>query len=943
MTQKEQAKAAKNFAERWQGHGYEKGEAQSFWIDLLTSVFGLQNFVGYIKFEEQVQKKGKKGINTNFIDGYIPDTHVLIEHKSSDIDLRKPDAQTGLTAFEQAKKYKANLPYSQTPKWIVTCNFTEFLVYDMEHPLGEPAQILLKDLEKEYHRLSFLIDETNVHLQKEKELTFKSGDLVGLIYDKLKAQYGDESDETLKLLNRLCVRLVFCLYAEDAGIFGKKSMFGDYLKKYDVENLCDALISLFRILAQPIEQRRKFEKADRLEFPYVNGGLFENATIDEIPQLTEEIKTLLVTKASDDFDWSKISPTIFGSLFESTLNKDTRRNGGMHYTSIENIHKVIDPLFMNQLYAEFESARSKKNITALKSLQDKMSKMRFLDPACGSGNFLTETYLSLRRLENKILTEISRGVRYMNLGDIVKVNINQFYGIEINDFAVAVAKTALWIAESQMLEETSIIVDQDFEFLPLKSNANILESNALRMDWNDLCPASKLSYIIGNPPFSGARIMKSGSEQKKDMDIVFGSKWGKYGDLDYVAGWYLKCAQMMQVNPNIKSALVSTNSITQGKQVPILWEPLIEDYNVDIDFAYRTFRWDNGAKDEAKVHCVIIAFSNNVLAKTKNQKKCIFNADGSFIQTDYINPYLEGSTNVLISNRTIPICDVPEIVMGSTPNDDKGKLSNFSTEQKNAIVSKYPKAEKLFRRVKGADEFLDNTERWCLWLKDVSPNEYIDIKPITDVIDIVRNKREKSKRPATQKEAKTPMLFGEIRQPENCNYLLIPCHSGGIRNYIPMGFESCDVISTNANLMIPNATIYHFGVLTSSVHMAWMRLSCGRLKSDYRYSANVVYNNFPWPKVTAKQREKIEKTAQSILDVRAKYADCNFKQLYGKKAYLFQDLIAAHQANDEAVLEAYGFDAETTENEIVEKLYKRYKQLTANQLETKSKGRDKKK
>ena len=945
MAQTAQQKAAANFAKQWSGKGYEKQETSRFWMQLLQNVLGVSDPANYIEFEKPVQLS-----HTSFIDAYIPETRVLIEQKGADIDLQKKAKQSDdsmLTPFEQAKRYVEEMKNSEKPRWVVVCNFQEFNIYDFEKEGSEryiPDVVLLKDIGKEYHRLSFLVSTQNVHLQKEQELTFKSGELVGLLYDKLKVQYGDETDENLKHLNKLCVRLVFCLYAEDAGIFGKKSIFGDYLKRFSADSLRDALLNLFRVLDKKEEERSKYEKPELLEFPYVNGGLFSGATLDEIPQLTEEIKTLLVTKASDDFDWSQISPTIFGSLFESTLNQETRRSGGMHYTSIENIHKVIDPLFMNDLHSRFEEAKKatgKEHSNKLNALQNDLGNFKFLDPACGSGNFLTETYLSLRRLENKILKELSGGTGYLDLGDIVKVKIDQFYGIEINDFAVSVAKTALWIAESQMLEETEGIVNQNFDFLPLKSNANIVEGNALRLDWNTICPAEQLSYIIGNPPFSGARVMESGSEQKKDMDFVFGSKWEKYGNLDYVSGWYLKCAQMMQANPNIKSALVSTNSITQGNQVPILWEPLIENYNVDIDFAYRTFRWDNGAKDEAKVHCVIIAFSNNKLAKTKNQKKCIFNADGSFVQTDYINPYLEGSTNVLISNRTIPICDVPEIIMGNTPNDDKGKLSNFSTEQKNAIVSKYPKAEKLFKRVMGADEFLDNTERWCLWLKGVNPSEYIDIKPITGVIDIVRTKREKSKRPATQKEAKIPMLFGEIRQPENCNYLLIPCHSGSIRNYIPMGFESCDVISTNANLMIPNATIYHFGVLTSSVHMAWMRLSCGRLKSDYRYSANVVYNNFPWPKVTVKQREKIEKTAQNILDVRAKYADCNFKQLYGKKSYLFQDLVAAHQANDEAVMEAYGFNAKMTEKEIVGKLYKMYEKLTANQSEAKGKGRKK--
>lgn len=942
MTLQEQKKAAKSFAERWQGHGYEKGEAQKFWIDLLSSVFEEKD-PHFILFEKQVQDVIQNRTITNFIDAYIPSTRVMIEHKSGKKDLRdqiKQSDSSKLTPYQQAIKYVPDLPLSQHPKWIITCNFDEFLVHDMEKPNDPPKQIFLKDLEKEYYRLSFLVDETNVHLQKEKDLTFKSGELVGLLYDKLKEQYGDETDENLKHLNKLCVRLVFCLYAEDAGIFGKKSMFGDYLKRYDADSLRDALLNLFRILDQKENERSKYEKPELLEFPYVNGGLFSGATLDEIPQLTEEIKTLLVTKASDDFDWSQISPTIFGSLFESTLNMETRRSGGMHYTSIENIHKVIDPLFMNELCGRFEEAlklsvdtRSKK----LKALQNDLGKLCFLDPACGSGNFLTETYLSLRRLENKILKELSGGTGYLDLGDVIKVKINQFYGIEINDFAVSVAHTALWIAESQMLEETKGIVDPKFDFLPLRSNANIVEGNALRMNWNDVCPAEDLSYIIGNPPFVGAREMENGGIQKQDLDIVFGKKW-KHGDLDYVSGWYVKCAEMMRQNSSIKSTLVSTNSITQGTQVSVLWEPLIENYNIGIDFAYRTFRWDNGAKGEAHVHCVIIGFSNNPQNKAA---KPIFNSDGSVEYAQNIHPYLINFPNIFLPNRTAPICNVPEMIFGSTPNDNRGKLSKFSTEEKNEIVKKFPKAEKLFKKCLGAEEFIYKKERWCLWLKNVNPIEYFDIKPIVEAIDIVKRIREKSTRSQTQKGATTPMLFGEIRQPENGSYLLIPAHSSENRKYVPFGYESSDVISINANLLIPNANLYHFGVLTSIVHMAWMRVVCGRIKSDYRYSAGIVYNNFPWPDATDEQKAEIERTAQTLLDARNKYSNCTYADMYGDKMYLFSDLVAAHEDNDKAVLAAYGFNNKITENEIVEELFKMYKQITASQPETKSKGRKK--
>ena len=929
MTIQEQKKAAKQFAADWVGRGDELQETSIFWIQLLQNVFGLTDATKYIEFQKTVQLA-----HTKFIDAYIPSTKILIEQKGACVNLQKKYKQSDgaiLTPYEQAKRYADDLPNPLRPRWIIVCNFQEFLVYDLNNPRSAPAQILLDNFEKDYHRLSFLVDAESVHLQKEKDLSFKSGELIGLLYDKLKAQYKDESDANMKHLNKLCVRLVFCLYAEDAGIFDKKSMFGDYLKRFSAADLRRALLDLFRVLDQ--KERSEYESPELLAFPYVNGGLFSNATLDEIPQLTDEIKTLLVTKASDDFDWSEISPTIFGSLFESTLNPVTRHDGGMHYTSIENIHKVIDPLFMDDLNRRFENAK-KKNAKArsseLKALQEDLSKLRFLDPACGSGNFLTETYLSLRRLENKILLELGGGMGYLDLGDIIKVNINQFYGIEINDFAVSVAHTALWIAESQMLHETEDIVNHPIEFLPLKSNANIIEANALRIDWNSVCPAKNLSYIIGNPPFGGARVMRNGCDQKQDLDFVFGNKW-KHGDLDYVSGWYVKCAEIMRQNSNIKSALVSTNSITQGTQVHLLWEPLIENYNIGIDFAYRTFRWDNGAKGEAHVHCVIIGFSNNPQNKAT---KPIFNSDGSVEDAQNIHPYLIDFPNVFLPDRTEPICNVPGMIFGSTPNDNRGKLSKFSTEEKNEIVKKFPKAEKLFKKCLGAEEFIYKKERWCLWLKNVNPIEYFDIKPIVEAIDIVKRIREKSTRSQTQKGATTPMLFGEIRQPEKGSYLLIPAHSSENRKYVPFGYESSDVISINANLLIPNANLYHFGVLTSIVHMAWMRVVCGRIKSDYRYSAGIVYNNFPWPDATNEQKAEIERTAQAILDARNKYCDCTYADLYGDKMYLFSDLFAAHEDNDRAVLAAYGWPKDLSEAEIVTRLFKLYEQLTTNQPAT---------
>lgn len=917
MTEKEQKKAAKEFAERWKDKGYEKGQSQQFWIDLLVNVYGINDIAGFISFEDQVKLD-----HTSFIDGYIDTTHVMIEQKGLGKDLRKGIKQSDgsvLSPFQQAKRYAAELPYSKRPRWIVTCNFAEFLVYDMEKPNGEPEQILLKDLPKEYYRLQFLVDTGNENLKKEMEISLKAGELVGKLYDAILKQYKNpDSEETLKSLNMLCVRLVFCLYAEDAGIFGHHEMFGNYLKQFQPKDSRKALIELFRVLDTEPQDRDPYMEDDLAAFPYVNGGLFADENI-EIPRFTEEIVDLIVNKASAGFDWSEISPTIFGAVFESTLNPETRRSGGMHYTSIENIHKVIDPLFLDELKAELEEIKSvkveKTRKAKLETFREKLSSLTFLDPACGSGNFLTETYISLRRLENEALSIEYHGQGL--LGDIVpiKVGIGQFYGIEINDFAVTVAKTALWIAESQMLQETEKLMQINIDFLPLKSYANIVEGNALRVDWESVVPKDKLNYIMGNPPFVGARLMSA--EQKSDIADIFG-KIKNAGNLDYVSCWYAKATDYM-IDTSIRTALVSTNSITQGEQVAILWKPLYEK-GVHIDFAHRTFQWDSEASLKAHVHCVIVGFSI-----AENTKKRALYSSERFQLVDNINGYLIEAQNVFVESRKKPICDVPAVVFGSMPNDS-GILSDYSAEEKNEIIKKYPIAESMFKRFLGATEFLHNKERWCLWLKDISPAEIKKIPPVMESVAEVKRIREESNREATRKLADTPTLFGEIRQPDT-QYIIIPRHSSENRRYIPMGFVEPDVICGDANLLLPNATLYEFGIMMSNVHNAWIRTVCGRLEMRYRYSVNVVYNNFPWCSPTDKQKSLIEQTAQAILDARAKYPDCSLADLYDETT-MPPELRKAHQANDFAVMAAYGFPKNITESECVAELMKMYRQLT---------------
>ena len=892
-----------------------------FWLSLLRNVLGVEKPEEFIEFEEKV-----KIDNTSFIDGHIHATHVIIEQKSLDKDLRKGVKQSDgsfLTPFQQAKRYSIELPYTERPRWIVTCNFKEFLIYDMQKPTGDPESLLLKDLPKEYYRLKFLVDTGNDQIKKEMEVSVKAGEIVGLLYDELLKQYKNpENKETLKSLNALCVRLVFCLYAEDSGLFGEHLKFHDYLKSYAVKDVRRALIDLFKVLDTKIEERDPYLDDMLASFPYVNGGLFADENI-EIPNFNEKIVNLLLRNASEDFDWSEISPTIFGAVFESTLNPETRRSGGMHYTSIENIHKVIDPLFLNDLNEEFDEIKEiKVEKTRLKRLEEfrtKLASLTFLDPACGSGNFLTETYLSLRRLENKALALKYNGQIAYGFDDLIKVSISQFYGIEINDFAVTVAKTALWIAESQMMKETEEIVHVQLDFLPLKSYANIVEANALRLDWESVVPKNKLNYIMGNPPFVGARLMSP--DQKSDLLSVFGDKWKNAGNLDYVACWYKKCTELIK-GTTIRAALVSTNSVSQGESVANLWKPLFAD-GVHIDFAHRTFRWDSEASIKAHVHCVIIGFST----APNSKPKVIYSSDRPQIAQN-INAYLINADNVFVESRKKPICDIPEMLFGSMPNDG-GFLSDYSEEDKNQIVNKFPQAEKLFRPILGATEFINNKKRWCLWLKGINPKIIQSIPPVLDAVAKVAKLRAESNREATRKLADFPMLFGEIRQPESGNYLIVPSTSSEKRKYIPIDFLPHTVIASNANLIIPQTNLYHFGVLTSNVHMAWMRVVCGRLEMRYRYSANIVYNNFPWPTPTEEQKVKIEQTAQEILDARALYPDSSFADMYSEEMYLYPELLKAHRANDKAVMQAYGFWGKlNSESECVAELMKMYQELT---------------
>ena len=1102
MTQAEQQTAAKRFSEFWQGKGDEKQETQRFWIELFQTVLGVENPAQYIEFEKRVQLK-----HTSFIDGYIPATKVLIEQKGSKIDLHKSYEQSDgsvLTPYQQAKRYADEMPYSLRPAWIVVCNFREFLIYNMENPHAEPTQILLENLAKDYYLLDFISRHKTESLQRELELSIEAGKIVGELYDELLKQYKKKDDFELKSLNMLCVRLVFCLYAEDSGIFGKRLMFHDFLASFNAENVREALINLFKVLDEKEEERDPYMNEKYAQFPYVNGGLFKDEKI-LIPPFNDRIRDFLLNKASA-FDWSEISPTIFGAVFESTLNPDTRRSGGMHYTSIENIHKVIDPLFMDALNAEFEeitgiSVAQQKNAVArpvettrngktpvvsmnsttdighfdklnvrlskkqkerLLAFQKKLGSLTFLDPACGSGNFLTETYLSLRRLENRVIALLNQGERVFGFDEFIQVKISQFYGIEINDFAVTVAKTALWIAESQMISETEQIVSQTIDFLPLTTNAFIVEGNALRMDWATLQPLDgtvyeqpflfydnaefeqknaviepvemtnsdkggfdelnhrkhHYGYIMGNPPFVGARLMSA--EQKAALLDVFGKNWKNAGNLDFVSAWYMKAARLsaasLKNGTQTKCALVSTNSVCQGESVATLWKPLFAD-GLQIDFAWRTFRWDSESTDKAHVHCVIIGFSHNVEKNSVVQQKnavieqktavidpvvverCrniemtdsekggfdrlnnrmdsinhrrIYNPDGSFTTARHINGYLLDGDDIFVESRQHPLCGVPEIGIGNQPIDGGNYL--FTEEEMRGFIKKEPESQKYFRKWIGSDEFINRYFRYCLYLGDCSPAQIKKMPEAYRRVQAVREFRLKSSRASTKKLADNPTHFQTENMPKG-NYILIPRVSSEKRRYVPIGFVTNDTLCSDSvhvldcsQIETESEKLYLFGVLTSSVHMAWMRAVAGRLKSDYRYSKDIVYNNFPFvtpeaviepvemtankgpnkglkplvePLVapldsahfhcTQEQAHKIERTAQAILDARAKYPDSSLAELYDE-TLMPPDLRKAHQANDRAVMEAYGFagtrgHAPLSEAEIVAELFKMYEEL----------------
>lgn len=922
MTPSQRKKAAQAFAKTWAKEpGKEKQQAAPFWLELASEVLEMTRPTQYIFFEERTNYGG-------YIDAKVPDSKAFIEQKSRGVDLDKKELRQGelVTPFEQARNYANAQKNSDRPLWIVVSNFDEIRIHnlDVDYPEQNYTSFRVDDLANNLHHLDFLVDPTARRLQLEREVSWGAGELIGELYGKLLEQYDDpNSDENQHSLNVLSVRLVFCLFAEDAEVF-PKSAFHDYLVGKDPGSVRRSLQILFKHLNTPAEKQDKYDE-ELKRFPYVNGGLFADDV--EIPSFTEDIVEVLVTRVSAGTDWSKISPTIFGGVFESTLNPSTRREGGMHYTSPENIHKVIDPLFLNALKVELDEivampdgTRKEYNARnrALISYQDKLASLTFFDPACGSGNFLTETYMSLRRLENVVLTQLMAGQTSFGLEDVVqspiKVSLRQFHGIEINGFAVSVAETALWIAELQANMETEMIVTRSIEDLPLRDRAHIVKGNALLVPWEDVLPPSQCNYIIGNPPFIG----KMTPKLKAERALWFGNKAGR---IDYVGCWFKAATQYMK-DTKIEAALVSTNSICQGVQVTPLWKPLFDD-GLTFNFAHRSFLWETEGHKGASVVVVVIGFSH-----LERAEKWLWDYSGKEVtktKVNHINAYLVNYPDMFMETRATPLDDVQPLINGTKPT---GSGLTFTVEEYRDLIKKRPKSKRFFRKYVGSTEFTKSTHRYFLLIKESDLPEVADIPELTERLESVREQRAASSLKSTRDIADKPWRPFYLGDPDGQPFLLVPRVTSGARRYFPMGFFDDASLPSDAVFFLPNASVYDFGILTSRFHNTWLNEIGGKLKVDFRYSNTLVYNNFIWPSVTKTQREEITHRAQVVLDERAKLTmdkSMTFEKMYKPgKEWAYPALFTAHTALDEAVERAYGLEPGCDDKDIISLLFNMY-------------------
>jgi N-6 DNA Methylase len=901
------------FSKEWETETSEKSESQSFWNDFFN-VFGIsRRRVG--SFELPIKKADNK---QGFID-LLWKGMILVEHKSRGKDLDK--------ATQQAKDYFPNLKEHELPKYILVSDFQKFRLYDLD--TNETKEFELKDFVNHVHLFGFIAGYEKRVYKDEDPVNIAAAELMGELHDRLK-----EIGYTGHDLEVYLVRLLFCMFADDTGIFNK-GIFWEYIDlhtKEDGSDLAMHIASIFQILNTSKEKRLKNLDENLAQFPYVNGKLFEETV--QPAAFDKQMREILLKACA--FDWGKISPAIFGSMFQAVMNQTERRNLGAHYTSEKNIQKLIKPLFLDDLYIEFEKAKGSKG--KLETLHKKIANLYFLDPACGCGNFLIITYRELRDLEILILLELNKtGQLVTDISSIIQVDVDQFAGIEYDEFAVRVAEVAMWLIDHQMNVKVSNEFGQYFVRLPLKKSAKIVHGNSLKIDWESVVAKKKLNFILGNPPFVGHHYQNA--EQKKDMGLIFHAIKG-HGVLDYVACWYYKAASFIK-DSLIKVGYVSTNSITQGEQVGLLWTELLNNFGIKIHFAHRTFQWNNEAKGNAAVHCVIVGFANFDSSSKILYEYPSVRSEPLKLSAKQINPYLVDGADVVIKNRSTPICNVPKMIWGNKPSDG-GNFLFDNEEEKNEFLAKEPKSIKFVRPFLSGGDFINDRKRWCLWLKDITPNELREMKEVVKRVEKVKQMRLASVASVTQKKANTPTLFAQISQPDT-NYLAIPEVSSEKRKYIPIGFLKSNIIASNKIQLVPSATLYLFGILTSEMHMTWMKYVCGRLESRYSYSSTIVYNNYPFPEnVSDKQKQKVETAAQKVLDTRAKYPDSSLADLYDPLT-MPPDLVKAHQALDKAVDLCYRPQPFVSELNRIEYLFSLYEALSAPLLKVEKKKRSKKK
>ncbi|MFA6101184.1 MAG: DNA methyltransferase [Victivallaceae bacterium] len=936
------------FAREWKNESREDAEAKSFW-DAFFEVFGISRR-RVAAFERPVDRIGQ---GQGYIDLFWKGT-LIVEHKSRGKDLDK--------AYSQALDYFNGLKECELPQYVLVSDFERFRLYDLEE--NKQYNFQLKDFHRHIHLFSFVAGYASRNYQPEAPINIKAAELMGKLHDRLA-----QSGYTGHKLEVFLVRILFALFADDTGIF-EKNIFADYIEQRtapDGSDLGMHLARLFEILNTP-EDRRNINLDEALQaFPYVNGKLFE----ENLPfaDFNSDMRAAMLECCY--FNWSLISPAIFGSMFQSVMDREKRRNLGAHYTSEQNILKLIKSLFLDDLKREFAVIAGKRNNRKqlLEEFHDKLASLKFFDPACGCGNFLVITYRELRLLEIEIIKELYND-SVLDIGFFCKINVDQMYGIEIEEFPARIAGVALWLVDHQMNQRLSEEFGMYYVRLPLRKAAKIIHGNALRLDWNYLMHGTyfdasadivnvsivkeapehyetlnvlakkmnivdedeiqkqrnmhqtKFDYILGNPPFIGKHLQND--SQKADADLIF-HKVSSAGLLDYVACWYVKAAQYIQ-NTQIKVGFVSTNSITQGEQVGILWNELLNTYHVKIHFAHRTFQWNSEARGMAHVHVVIIGF-----ACFDTDSKTIFDYEDNQntahqIKAANINPYLAAAPDVIISSRSRPVCRIPKMDYGSKPVDDGNLI--LSDEEKIALLNSEPQAEPYIRPLLSAKEFLHDTKRWCLWLINISPHDLRQMPLVLERINKVKNFRLQSRKIPTQKDAETPSLFAEIRQPDS-TYILVPRHSSENRKYIPIGFFDKEYIVSDSCQAIPDATLYHFGVLTSVMHMTWVKHVCGRLKSDYRYSKDIVYNSFPWPKEPGGGLvAAVEEKAQAVLDARNHFPECSLADLYDPVT-MPPVLVKAHNELDKAVDKCYRGQAFGSEMDRLEYLFQLYLEYTA--------------